>query len=111
MKHKSTSGTGMLSAAGLTSGHAATPKPKIVSLAPPPSGAGKIRSPLPPPPNDPVAARTASTSRATGPKGTYESVKHSTNALSDFSQLQVCWFCSFSWLFGMFVHVIEKFRA
>lgn len=111
MKHKSTSGTGMLSAAGLTGGHAATPKPKTVSLAPPPSGAGKIRSPLPPPPNDPVAARTASTSRATGPKGTYESVKHSTNALSDFSQLQVCWFCSFSWLFGMFVHVIEKFRA
>jgi len=80
----------MLSAAGLTSGHAATPKPKTLSLAPPPSGTGKIRSPLPPPPNDPVAARIASTGRATDPKGTYESVKHSTDSLSDLSQLQVC---------------------
>ena len=79
----------MLSAAGLTGGHAATPKPKTSSLAPPPSGIGKIRSPLPPPPNDPVAARIASTGRATDPKGTYESVKHSTDSLSDLSQLQV----------------------
>ncbi|OIW01678.1 hypothetical protein TanjilG_19787 [Lupinus angustifolius] len=88
VKHKISSGTGMLSAAGLTGGHAGTPKPKILSLAPPPSGAGKIRSPLPPPPNDPVAARIASTSRSTGLKGTNDSVKHSTDSLSDFSQLQ-----------------------
>ncbi|KAE9589915.1 hypothetical protein Lal_00037607 [Lupinus albus] len=88
VKHKISSGTGMLSAAGLTGGHAGTPKPKVLSLAPPPSGAGKIRSPLPPPPNDPVAARIASTSRGTGLKGTNDSVKHSTDSLSDFSQLQ-----------------------
>lgn len=93
MKNKTSSGTGMLSAAGLTSGHVPTPKPKIVSLAPPPSGAGKIRSPLPPPPNDPVAARIASTGHASSVKGTHESVKHSTDSLSDLSQLQVCWSC------------------
>ncbi|CAL0321315.1 unnamed protein product [Lupinus luteus] len=88
VKNKISSGSGMLSAAGLTGGHAGTPKPKVLSLAPPPSGAGKIRSPLPPPPNDPVAARIASTSRSTGLKGTNDSVKHSTDSLSDFSQLQ-----------------------
>ncbi|RDX94038.1 hypothetical protein CR513_23614 [Mucuna pruriens] len=88
VKHKASGGTGMLSAAGLTGGHAATPKPKTLSLAPPPSGAGKIRSPLPPPPNDPVAARIASTGRASGLTGTYESAKHSNDSLSDLSQLQ-----------------------
>ncbi|XP_027364048.1 uncharacterized protein At1g03900 isoform X2 [Abrus precatorius] len=80
VKHKASSGTGMLSAAGLTGAHSGTPKPKTLSIAPPPSGAGKIRSPLPPPPNDPVAARIASTG--------YDSVKHSTDSLSDLSQLQ-----------------------
>ncbi|KAJ1417458.1 PH-like domain superfamily [Sesbania bispinosa] len=89
VKHKASSGTGMLSAAGLTAGHSGTPKPKALSLAPPPSGAGKIRSPLPPPPNDPVAARIASTARSSGDhKGTYEGVRHSTDSLSDLSQLQ-----------------------
>ncbi|OIV90526.1 hypothetical protein TanjilG_32403 [Lupinus angustifolius] len=88
VKHKISSGTGMLSAAGLTSGYAGTPKPKVLSLAPPPSGAGKIRSPLPPPPNDPVAARIASTSRGTGLKGTNDSGRHSTDSLSDLSRLQ-----------------------
>ncbi|KAL9318607.1 hypothetical protein ACSQ67_015124 [Phaseolus vulgaris] len=88
VKHKVPGGTGMLSAAGLTGGHATTPKPKTLSLAPPPSGIGKIRSPLPPPPNDPVAARIASTGHATDPEGTYESVKHSPDTLSDLSQLQ-----------------------
>lgn len=90
MKHKTPGGTGMLSAAGLTGGHAATPKPKVLSLAPPPSGGGKLRSPLPPPPNDPVAARIVSTTHGSGPKGTHEGVRHSTDALSDLSQLQVC---------------------
>lgn len=90
MKHKTAGGTGMLSAAGLTGGHAATPKPKILNLAPPPSGAGKIRSPLPPPPNDPVAARIASTGPGSSLKGTHEVVRHSTDSLSDLSQLQVC---------------------
>ncbi|ESW16875.1 hypothetical protein PHAVU_007G191700 [Phaseolus vulgaris] len=88
VKHKVPGGTGMLSAAGLTGGHATTPKPKTLSLAPPPSGIGKIRSPLPPPPNDPVAARIASTGHATDPEGTYESVKHSPDTLSVLSQLQ-----------------------
>ncbi|XP_004495083.1 uncharacterized protein At1g03900 [Cicer arietinum] len=88
VKHKTAGGTGMLSAAGLTGGHAATPKPKILNLAPPPSGAGKIRSPLPPPPNDPVAARIASTGPGSSLKGTHEVVRHSTDSLSDLSQLQ-----------------------
>ncbi|KAK7345758.1 hypothetical protein VNO77_16369 [Canavalia gladiata] len=88
VKHKTSGGTGMLSAAGLASGHSGTPKPKTLSIAPPPSGSGKIRSPLPPPPNDPVAARIASTGRTSGVKGTYDSVKHSTDPLSDLSQLQ-----------------------
>ncbi|KAL1367608.1 hypothetical protein HN51_021666 [Arachis hypogaea] len=90
VKHKASSGTGMLSAAGLTGGHAATPKPKpkALSLAPPPTGAGKIRSPLPPPPNDPVAARIASTTRSSDPKSTNESVGHSTDSLSDLSLLK-----------------------
>lgn len=95
VKHKASSGTGMLSAAGLTGGHSGTPMPKALSLAPPPSGAGKIRSPLPPPPNDPVAARIASTSRGSDLKGTSDSVRHSTDSLSDLSQLQVCWCYSF----------------
>ncbi|KAK7267405.1 hypothetical protein RIF29_20079 [Crotalaria pallida] len=88
VKHKLSGGTGMLSAAGRTGGHAATQNPKVLSLAPPPSGTGKIRSPLPPPPNDPVAARIASTSRGTGHKGTDNSARRSTDSLSDLSQLQ-----------------------
>lgn len=114
VKHKASGGTGMLSAAGLTGGNAGTPKPKVLSLAPPPSGAGKIRSPLPPPPNDPVAARIASTARSSGDKGTYEGVRHSTDSLSDLSQLQVCWSCLFFWPFPiclLFVFVIENFRS
>ncbi|KAG5097840.1 hypothetical protein JHK82_047694 [Glycine max] len=84
VKHKSTSGNWHAFSCWPNRWACCNTKPKTVSLAPPPSGAGKIRSPLPPPPNDPVAARIASTGCATGPKGTYESVKHSTDALSDF---------------------------
>jgi len=84
----------MLSAAGLSGVHVATPKPKVLNLAPPP-GAGKIRSALPLPPNDPVAARIASTGPVSSVKGTKEGVKQSTDSLSDLSQLQVCWSCSF----------------
>lgn len=91
MKPKvASSGTGMLSAAGLTGGHVGTPKPKVLNLAPPPTGTGKIRSPLPPPPNDPVATRIASTTHSSGLKGTYEGARHSADSLSDLSQLQVC---------------------
>lgn len=97
MKHKAAGGAGMLSAAGLTGAHIATPKPKVLNLAPPPSGAGKIRSALPPPPNDPVAARIASTTgTGSSVKGTHEGVRHNTtDSLSDLSQLQVCCRCSF----------------
>ncbi|CAI8602814.1 unnamed protein product [Vicia faba] len=89
VKHKAAGGAGMLSAAGLTGVHVATPKPKVLTLAPPPSGAGKIRSALPLPPNDPVAARIASTTSGSSVKGTHEGVRHSaTDSLSDLSQLQ-----------------------
>ncbi|KAG2713636.1 hypothetical protein I3760_04G186400 [Carya illinoinensis] len=89
VKHKPTSGSGMLSAAGLTGGLSGTGKPKALSLAPPPSGAGKIRSPLPPPPNDPVAARMTSASHhSVGLKGSKENVMHSNDPLSDLSLLE-----------------------
>ncbi|PPS07603.1 hypothetical protein GOBAR_AA13028 [Gossypium barbadense] len=83
VKHKPSSGTGMLSAAGLSG----SGKPKTLSLAPPPSGAGKIRSPLPPPPNDPVAARLASTSQGVGQRAPKENMKQ-TNPSTYFSQLE-----------------------
>ncbi|XP_044503034.1 uncharacterized protein At1g03900 isoform X2 [Mangifera indica] len=83
VKPKPTSGTGMLSAAGLSGS-----KPKIVGLAPPPE-TGKIRSPLPPPPNDPAAARMNSASRKVGVMAPKETAIHSTaDALSDFSQIE-----------------------
>ena len=91
MKPKPTGGTGMLSAAGLTAGVSGTAKPKALSLAPPPTGAGKIRSPLPPPPNDPAAARMTSTShQGVVLKGPKENVRHSNDPLSDLSPLEVC---------------------
>ena len=86
VKPKPSSGIGMLSAAGLTGSVSGSSKPK--ALAPPPSGAGKLRSPLPPPPNDPIAARMTSTSHGTNLKATSEKVKYSTDAFSDVSQLQ-----------------------
>lgn len=89
MKNKSSAGTGMLSAAGLSGGLSGPAKPKALSLSPPPVGGGKIRSPLPPPPNDPVAARMTSTSHGVGLKGTKENVRQSTDPLSDLSQLEV----------------------
>lgn len=88
VKHKPSTGTGMLSAAGLTGGHSVTAKPKALSLAPPPAGAGKIRSPLPPPPNDPVAARKISTSQSSDLKESNDGVRHSTDSMSDLSQLK-----------------------
>ncbi|KAL6214521.1 hypothetical protein ACLB2K_013955 [Fragaria x ananassa] len=80
VKPKPTSGTGMLSAAGLSG--AAKPKSPALSLAPPP-GSGKLRSPLPPPPNDPVAARISSG----GVKQDNASRKKS-DPLSDLSQIE-----------------------
>ncbi|KAJ0052791.1 hypothetical protein Pint_01709 [Pistacia integerrima] len=90
VKPKPTSGTGMLSAAGLSGGTSdlGKPKPKIVGLAPPPEG-GKIRSPLPPPPNDPAAARMSSASRNIGIRAPNETTRHSTtDAFSDLSQIE-----------------------
>ncbi|XP_059432216.1 uncharacterized protein At1g03900 isoform X2 [Corylus avellana] len=89
VKPKSSGGTGMLSAAGLAGGLSGTAKPKALSLAPPPSGAGKIRSPLPPPPNDHVPARMTSASHhGDGLKGPKENVRHSNDPLSDLSPLE-----------------------
>ncbi|CAL9175357.1 unnamed protein product [Musa hybrid cultivar] len=56
VKNKPASGGGMLSAAGLSAGVSSKHK-ATTFLAPPPGGARKLRSPLPPPPNDPATAR------------------------------------------------------
>ncbi|KAG6662765.1 hypothetical protein I3843_03G248900 [Carya illinoinensis] len=88
-KVKPTSGTGMLSAAGLTGGLSGTGKPKALGLAPPPTGVGKIRSPLPPPPNDPVAARmTSANHHGVDLKESKENVRHSNDPLTDLSPLE-----------------------
>ncbi|KAA8543381.1 hypothetical protein F0562_021124 [Nyssa sinensis] len=88
VKNKPSTGTGMLSAAGLSGGPSGTGKPKTLGLAPPPTMGGKIRSPLPPPPNDPATARTTSASHGVGLKGPKENARHSTDPLSDLSQLE-----------------------
>ncbi|XP_021280102.1 uncharacterized protein At1g03900 [Herrania umbratica] len=87
VKNKPSSGTGMLSAAGLSGGLSGSGKPKTLGLAPPPTGAGKIRSPLPPPPNDPAAARMTSTSQGVGLRAPKENARQ-TDPLTDFSQLE-----------------------
>ncbi|KAK9111262.1 hypothetical protein Scep_018781 [Stephania cephalantha] len=78
VKNKSTSGTGMLSAAGLAGGTSVAAKPAASFLAPPPAGAGKIRSPLPPPPNDTAVTRMNPGNLSVGLKG----------PLSDLSPLE-----------------------
>ncbi|CAN1136742.1 Uncharacterized protein At1g03900 [Linum perenne] len=83
-----TSGTGMLSAAGLTGGATATGKAKTLSLAPPPSGAAKIRSPLPPPPNDPAVVRISTAGARAAKDSSSTSSKSSSDSFSDFSQLE-----------------------
>ena len=65
-------------------------KPLALGIAPPPSGTGKIRSPLPPPPNDPAATRRTSANHSVGLREPKESTKHSTDPLSDLSPLEVC---------------------
>lgn len=80
MKPKPSSGTGMLSAAGLSGGISGSGKLKPL-LAPPPGVTGKIRTPLPPPPNDPAAARSSSSNHTT---------RRSNDPLSDLSSLEVC---------------------
>ncbi|XP_057798124.1 uncharacterized protein At1g03900 [Salvia miltiorrhiza] len=84
VKNKPSSGAGMLSTAGLSS---AVAKPKALGLAPPPAGAVKIRSPLPPPPNDPVAARLSG-GHGSALNVAQENSRRSSDALSDLSQLE-----------------------
>lgn len=84
VKNKPSSGTGMLSAVGLAAGTTGAVK-KTPALAPPPSGGNKIRSPLPPPPNDPATARKTSTSPSIALK---ENTKHSTDPLSDLAEIE-----------------------
>ncbi|XVF81010.1 hypothetical protein PTKIN_Ptkin15bG0122000 [Pterospermum kingtungense] len=89
VKHKPSGGTGMLSAAGLSGGLTGSGKPKTLGLAPPPGGAVKLRSPLPPPPNDPAAARISSTRKGVGLSTPKENTRR-TDPLTDLSQLEVC---------------------
>ncbi|XP_010262351.1 PREDICTED: uncharacterized protein At1g03900-like [Nelumbo nucifera] len=88
VKNKPTSGTGMLSAAGLSGAASGAGKAKTLGLAPPPSGYGKIRSPLPPPPNDPATARMTSGGQGIGLQGSKESARHTTDPLSNLSQVE-----------------------
>ncbi|KAG0486260.1 hypothetical protein HPP92_008355 [Vanilla planifolia] len=84
VKSKPSSGSGMLSSAGLLGGASSTKKPGAL-LAPPPVGSGKMRSPLPPPPNDPAVSRMQSGSSGAKAK---ESRGHSADPLSNLSQLE-----------------------
>ncbi|KAI0528801.1 hypothetical protein KFK09_001344 [Dendrobium nobile] len=84
VKSKPSSGTGMLSAAGMSGAASNTKKPGAL-LAPPPSGGGKMRSPLPPPPNDPAVTKMHSGSSALMAN---ESTRRSADPLSDLSQLE-----------------------
>ncbi|KAL6502912.1 hypothetical protein OROHE_024080 [Orobanche hederae] len=79
VKNKPSSGAGMLSAAG---------KSKPLVLASPPTGATKTRSPLPPPPNDPAASRMTSASHGGTLITAEEKSSHSSDFLSDLSQLK-----------------------
>ncbi|CAH1418881.1 unnamed protein product [Lactuca virosa] len=89
VKNKPASGAGMLSSAGLSEKikplNLAPPPEKVKSkplgLAPPPVASGKIRSPIPPAPNDPAAVRMTSTTH-------HIAARNSTNAFTYFSQLE-----------------------
>ncbi|KAJ8535688.1 hypothetical protein K7X08_023408 [Anisodus acutangulus] len=80
VKNKPSSGTGMLSAA--------VQSKTIAAIAPPPSGANKIRSPLPPPPNDPAISRKTSTTASIALKGPNGSSRQSSDPFSNLSQLE-----------------------
>ncbi|KAH9287753.1 hypothetical protein KI387_031870 [Taxus chinensis] len=91
VKNKVSSGTGMLSAAGLAGSISSTGRPKV-SLAPPPAS-GRIRSALPPPPNDTVTARIGNTLSSspisiTGSKFAMDDARHNADPM-DLSQLEV----------------------
>lgn len=86
VKNKPSTGSGMLSSAGLSGGATAKPKANML-LAPPPGAAGKLRSPLPPPPNDHAAARMNSGHHA-GIKAPKEPAKRNSDPFSDLSAIQ-----------------------
>eukprot|EP01018_Ginkgo_biloba_P030263 Gb_32765 [translate_table: standard] len=82
----------MLSAAGLAGSISSTGRQKA-SLAPPP-GSGRIRSPLPPPPNDTgvtriSAALSSSPLSNTASKFSRDTTKHTVDPFSDLSQLEM----------------------
>jgi hypothetical protein len=77
----------MLSSAGVSGG--ATEKPKAsMLLAPPPGAAGKLRSPLPPPPNDSASARMNS-GQNPGTRAPKEPTKKNKDPFSDISAIEV----------------------
>lgn len=80
----------------------AATKPKTsMLLAPPPGAAGKLRSPLPPPPNDPAAARMnpGHNAEIKAPK---ESTKRNNDPFSDLSAIKVR--LSIWWLASIVFH-------
>ncbi|XP_059297937.1 uncharacterized protein At1g03900-like [Lycium ferocissimum] len=79
VKNKPSSGARMLSAAIQS---------KTIAIAPPPSGANKIRSPLPPPPNDPAISRKTSTTSSIALKGPNGSSRQSSDPFSNLSQIE-----------------------
>ncbi|KAF9609817.1 hypothetical protein IFM89_018671 [Coptis chinensis] len=89
VKNKPSSGTGMLSAAGLSGSVSSSAMPKALPIPPPSSGAVKLRSPLPPPPNDPAATRKTSGGHDVELKGPKENARRTTDPLSDLSQIEV----------------------
>ncbi|KAK4363633.1 hypothetical protein RND71_018874 [Anisodus tanguticus] len=80
VKNKSSSGTGMLSAA--------VQSKTIAAIAPPPSGANKIRSPLPPPSNDPAISRKTSITISIALKAPNGSSRQSSDPFFNLSQLE-----------------------
>ncbi|XP_062200827.1 uncharacterized protein At1g03900-like [Phragmites australis] len=86
VKNKPTTGSGMLQSAGLSGGATAKPKASML-LAPPPGAAGKLRSPLPPPPNDPAASRMNS-GHNTGIRAPKEPTKRNNDTFSDLSAIK-----------------------
>ncbi|XP_008785206.2 uncharacterized protein At1g03900-like [Phoenix dactylifera] len=85
VKNKPSSGSGMLSAAGLSGGASGKEKASAL-LAPPPGGSGKIRSPLPPPPNDPAVARM--TGHNAGLKAPGDSERCPADPFADLSAIE-----------------------
>ncbi|RWW22628.1 hypothetical protein GW17_00013161 [Ensete ventricosum] len=87
VKNKPASGGGMLSTAGLSAG--ASSKHKATTfLSPPPGGAGKLRSPLPPPPNDSATARM-NLGRNSGLNPPKDSARRPGDSLQDLSAIEV----------------------